>query len=111
MLQAALYFIAVCTFDSGELRLVPGARLLLGLRLLPGIRQVICTLPVMPRILYQLTFTFPEKGNSLSELPPHRFIYLFLDGIGLAPAGPGNPFSPGVDDPDDAGPLPFLTGL
>src|SRR5689334_1082354 len=35
---------------------------------------------------------------------PH-FIYLFLDGVGLAPTGPANPFSPN-DGPGE--PMPYL---
>lgn len=46
------------------------------------------------------------EGNPLAV---HRFIYLFLDGIGLAPAGPDNPFTPASVDSSD--PMPFLSRL
>lgn len=55
--------------------------------------------------------SFYKKGTPLAEILAPRFIYLFLDGIGLAPAGPANPFSPSEETPDDPGPLPFLAGL
>ncbi|MDB5078689.1 MAG: hypothetical protein JWP00_613 [Chloroflexi bacterium] len=50
-----------------------------------------------------------RKALQLSALLPHHFIYLFLDGIGLAPAGPDNPFAP--VGPDSLDPMPFLNGV
>ena len=40
----------------------------------------------------------------------HRFIFVFIDGVGLADAGPDNPLSPDRDgDEEWAAPLPVLT--
>lgn len=60
-------------------------------------------------LLAVVGFKQDKEGNPLTGLLTHRFIYLFLDGIGLAPPGPDNPFTP--TGPDLLDPLPFLTGL
>jgi hypothetical protein len=54
-------------------------------------------------------FSKTRKASHLAELLAHSFIYLFLDGIGLAPAGPANPFTP--TGPVLRDPMPFLAGL
>lgn len=54
---------------------------------------------------------YDKKGTPLAELLSHHFIYLFLDGIGLAPAGPANPFNQDQDRPGEPGPMPFLADL